>query len=384
MKFDELAEVYTSMSLRSFGFGVIGIFVPVFLYKNGVDLTGIFFFYALFFALRIPVAYIAAFVVARIGPKHSIAVSTILLVAFLMQLLSYPAFGWPLATLAFSFTIANGLFFVAYNVDFSKIKSNKHGGKELGWLYIFERAGSALGPFVGGLLATFVSPLLTIGFAMAVLLGSLVPLFFTNEPVKVHQKITFKGFKWKNHKRDFMALAAFNVENVATGVMWPLLIAVFIFTTDTYAKLGSLIAVAMVLSMVGAHMFGKFIDNKKGYYLLTYGTLLNAITHVFRSFITAGGGAVAVSLLNEPTTLSYRMPLVKGFYDAADSEDGYRIVYLVVTEALCAAAKSLYCAILLVCSYFYDPILVLRYSFVIVAIISLGILWQRFPALKKV
>ncbi len=47
MKFDELAEVYTSMSLRSFGFGVIGIFVPVFLFKNGVDLTGIFFFYTI-------------------------------------------------------------------------------------------------------------------------------------------------------------------------------------------------------------------------------------------------------------------------------------------------------------------------------------------------
>lgn len=36
MKFDEMAEVYTSMSLGSFGFGVIGIFVPVFLYKNGL------------------------------------------------------------------------------------------------------------------------------------------------------------------------------------------------------------------------------------------------------------------------------------------------------------------------------------------------------------
>ena len=383
MKFDELAEVYTSMSLRSFGFGVIGIFVPIFLYKNGVDLTGIFLFYTLFFALRIPMAYMVAYIVARIGPKHTIAVSTVLLVGFLMQLLSYPDFKWPLAMLAFSFTLANGLFFVAYNTDFSKIKSNKHGGKELGWLYIFERAGSALGPLIGGLLATFVSPQVTIGFAMLVLLGSLIPLFLTNEPVKTHQHITFKNFKWRRHKRDFVSLSAFNIENVATGVMWPLLIAVFIFTEDTYAKLGGIVAVAMVLSMVGARMFGKIIDNKKGYYLLKYGVYLNAVTHSVRSFITAGGGAVAVSLLNEPTTLSYRMPLVKGFYDAADSEEGYRIVYLVVAEMITAGAKSLYCAALLVASYYFDPVNVLRYSFIIIAIVSLGILLQRFPALRK-
>jgi len=383
MKFDELAEVYTSMTLRSLGFSLMGVFVSVFLYKNGVDLRGIFLFYTLFFAMRIVVAYFAAFIVARIGPKHTIAVSTVLLVGFLLQLLSYQDFKWPLAVLAFSFTLSNGLFFVAYNTDFSKIKSTAHGGKELGWLYIFERAGSTIGPLIGGLLATFVSEQVTIGLAMLVLMGSLIPLFLTNEPVKTHQKITFKGFKWRRHKRDFIALGAFNIENVATGVMWPLFIAVFIFTSDTYAKLGGVIAAAMVLSMIAARLFGRIIDNKKGYYLLTYGVWINAVTHTIRSFITAGGGAVAVSLMNEPTTLSYRMPLVKGFYDAADSEKGYRIVYLVVAEIVTTICKSLFCLSLFLATYVFDPETAFRYSFIVVAIISLGILSQRFPALRK-
>ena len=47
MKFDELAEIYTSMTIRSLGFGIIGIFVPIFFYKNGVSLQSIFYFYAL-------------------------------------------------------------------------------------------------------------------------------------------------------------------------------------------------------------------------------------------------------------------------------------------------------------------------------------------------
>ncbi len=384
IKFDELAEIYTSMSIRSFGFGIIGIFVPIYLYQNGVSLPSIFLFYTVFFFLRIPVSYFAAFVIGKIGPKHSIAVSTILVIVFLSMLLSFSKFEWPLFLLAFSFTIANGLFFIAYNTDFSKIKDSKHGGKELGWLFIFERAGMATGPLVGGIIASLISPEFTIVFAMLVLMGSLIPLFLTNEPVKVHQKITFKGFKWGNHTRDYVSLSAFNIENVASGVMWPLLVGIFIFTEDTYAKLGGIIAIAMIISMFSARMFGKFIDNKHGLVLLQYGTIMNSLTHIMRSTVTAAGGTIAVSTLNEPITLSYKMPLAKATFDAADSEEGYRIVYLASTEMITAIAKSVYCFALFIATYYYDPIIVLRYSFVAVGIISLGILFQRFPALKKV
>lgn len=384
LKFDELAEMYTSMSIRSLGFGIIGIFVPIFLYKSGVSLQSIFLFYTVFFIMRIPVAYVSAFIVGRIGPKHAIAISTILLITFLLMLLGLDAFSWPLSVLAFWFTVSNGLFFVAYDTDFSKIKSTKHGGKELGWLYIFERAGAALGPLVGGVLASFISPELTITVAVLVLIGSLFPLLASNEPVKLNQKITFKGFKWRRHSSDYIALSAFAIDNVGSAVFWPLLLAVFIFTDDSYAKIGALTGFAMLVSMFSARMFGKFIDNKKGLPLLNFGTVINAITHVIRAFTTSAGGAVAVSILNEPVTLSYRMPLMKGFFDEADNEPGYRIVYVTSTEMVTAVTKALYCLALFVACNYYDSISVLRYSYVVVAVISLGILLQKFPALKKV
>jgi MFS family permease len=384
ISFSELAEIYASMSLRSFGFGIIGIFVPVFLYKNGVDLRGIFLFYSLFFLMRIPIASVAGFIVARIGPKHSIAVSTILLVAFLSSLLTFTTFRWPLGAIAFLYAISNGLFFVAYHTDFSKIKSSKHGGKELGWLYIFERAGSALGPLIGGLLASFVSVVFTIGFAVLVLIVSLVPLFMSREPVKTHQKITFKGFQWKKHIPDYLSLGAFNIENIATVLLWPLYLAVAIFAEDSYAKIGAIVATATVISMLSARFFGRVVDNDKSFYLLRYGVSLNALTHFVRSMVTASGGAVAVSLLNEPTTLSYRLPLTQGFYDAADNEEGYRIVYIISTETAAVACKALACIALFLATYFYDPSDVLRYSFIVVGFVSLGIFLQRFPTLKKV
>lgn len=384
MKFDELAELYTSMTLRSLGFGIIGIFVPIYLYQSGVSLQDIFLFYGLFFLLRIPVAYGTAFLVGRIGPKHTIAVSTIIFIFFLSLLLSYSQFQWPLLMLSFWFTLANGLFFIAYNTDFSKINHKKHGGKELGWLYIFERAGFALGPVVGGLIASYIAPELTILVAILVLLLSLLPLFMTKEPVKTHQHVEFSSFGLKKHTANYVALAAFNIENFASTALWPLFIGVYIFTDDTYAKLGGLIGASMVVSMFSARMFGKFIDARKGRYLLNHGVVINAITHGLRSIITSAPGAIGISIVNEPTTLSYRMPLLKGYYDAADSHEKDRIVYITWMEIISAAAKSFFCFSLYALAFFYEAVTMLQYSFIFVGAISLLILVQRFPALKKV
>jgi MFS family permease len=174
MKFDELAEVYTSMTMRSIGFGMIGIFVPVYLYDLGVSIQSIVFFFLLLFIFRIPISFIVAFVVARIGPKHSIGLSTVVSVLFLSLLLSYESMQWPLLILSLVYTTSLALFFIGINVDFSKIQHKKHGGKELGWLYVLEKFGMAAGPFIGGVLASLFFPELTLVTSILVLLLSLV------------------------------------------------------------------------------------------------------------------------------------------------------------------------------------------------------------------
>ncbi len=383
MQFDELAEIYTSMSLRSFGFGIIGIFVPIYLYKNGIDLQGVFWFLSWVFLLRIPVAYVSAFVIGRIGPKHSIALSTVLFILFLSLLLTFTAVGWPLIFLALMFTVSNGLFFIAYDTDFSKVKNSEHGGKELGWLLIFEKGGSAIGPFVGGVFASVFAPELTIVFAITVLIISLIPLFLTNEPVKLHQHISFRGFKWRNHVREGLVMSSLGIDKAASLMTWPLFIAAAILTEDTYVKLGSIIAVSVGLSLFSARMFGSFIDSKKGANLLKYSAVMNAFLYMVRPFVGSVGSVLVVTTVNEPVMLGYRMPVIKGLFDVADSEKGYRIVYLAWIEMAGAAGKLLYCTAVYLLCFLYNDIAVLRWSFMPLSLVALVVLVQRFPALKK-
>lgn len=378
----ELAEIYTSMSMRSFGFSIMGIFVPVYLYQSGIALADILVFYLVFFVIRIPVSYLAAFLIGRIGPKHTLAMSTVITIIFMGHLLSLGTFGWQLWYLALLFTTANGLFFIATNVDFSKIKHKDHGGKELGWLYIFERGGAALGPVVGGVLASVVAPSVTIWVAIVMLCGSLIPLFLTREPIKTHQKISFRGFPWRNYLRTAPSIVGYQIDMSATLIVWPLLLSVFVFVDDPYASLGALIGLATLISLFSARMFGMIVDSRRGRRLLRYGSVINAVTHVFRAFITAPGGAVAVTTLNEPTILSYKMPYIKGLYDEADEARGYRIVYFVVAEMIAGMAKAAYFGAMVLATVWFEPLDVVRYGFIGVGMVSLAIMSERFTALK--
>ncbi len=384
LEFDEIAEIYTSMSLRSLGFGIIGIFVPIFLYTKEVPIAGIFWFFLWVFLLRIPLSFCLAFVVGRIGPKHGIALSTLLFLVFLGMLFTFESVRWPLIALALAFTVSNGLFFLSYHTDFSKVKNTKHGGKELGWLYTFERVGGALGPLLGGLAASLVAPEASIVLAIIVLGFSLIPLFLTNEPVKLHQKITFFGFPWRRHTRDFVAMAGAHLDNSSSQFVWPLFVSVIVFGGGAYAKVGAIIAAATAVSLVSTRLFGVIVDGKKGWLLLSVGVWANALLHLFRPFALTGASATLASTMNEPITLSYRMPLMKGYYDAADSEEGYRIVYLALMEFCGAVVKALYFLALWVCAEFlFGDVSVLRWNFVAIGFLSLFILAQKFPALRR-
>ena len=384
VKFDELAKIYASMALRNLGFSMIGIFIPIFLYKSGVSLESIFIFYLFFFVTRVPVDFCSAFLVGRIGPKHAIGISTLIHIAFLFLLLTFDSYQWSLLLMSGVFSISNGLFFIAYHTDFSKVKDSKHGGKELGYLYIFERLGGVLGPLVGGILATFIDPRLTIGIAILILLASQIPLLMSGEPVRTHQHITFRGFPWKRFKFDYIALGAFNIDKMATLAAWPLLVSITVFADNTYASIGFLVAFSTALSILLARLFGRIVDRGDGLRLLRVSTWLNFLVHISRPFLLTPAGVIGLTAANEPVTLAYNMPIVKGFYDQTDTIEGYRIAYISFVEMVLAVFKAMYWLILIIFCQFYDPLAVLTWSFLAVGVISTGVLFQRFPALKRV
>lgn len=383
VSFDELSELYTSSLIRSLANSLIGIFVPIFLFKSGVSLHDIFAFYAFWFVIRPPINVLNAYLIGRVGPKHSLAFASFGYIAFLALLLSFQNLHWPLWLLAIFGSWSMGLYLVAFHTDFSKVKHPEHGGKELSYLTVLERIGGVAGPLIGGLIATYYDPKLTIAAAILLQLVALVPLFMTKEPVRTKQHIQFRGMAWRRHKADFISTIPLVVENFISVIIWPLFLAASVLATAVYAKIGIIVAAGTLVAIVAARLIGSMIDESKGGLLLRVGATLNAVLHLFRPFVGNFLQAIGLNVLNDPVTVAYQMPYMKGFYDAADSLPGYRIAYISVMQTAGDIAKTLLCTAMWLFSVSINPVVVMQAAFFVAAICSIAIMSERYPALRS-
>lgn len=381
--FDELSELYTSTMLRSMGLSLIGIFVPYYLFTLGVSIRDILFFLAGVYAIRMLFDVLSGHMVARIGPKHTILASNLFQIGALGLLLTYESFHWPLWIIAILNGGALSMFFVAYHVDFSKVIHADHGGKELGFMTIMERIGAALGPVVGGVIATVIGPQYTIATALVLFVCAVIPLFLSAEPTRLHQKLTFHGLPFGLLKRDLVSRVAMGVDNTASLVLWPFYAAMVLLTVNTYASVGLVTSLGIVASIASAYFIGKVVDRNKGGFLLNWSVTINSVVHLFRTIVSGFGGTIMVNMANEAVTAGYAMPYTKGMYARAEDLPGYRIVYIILAELAVDFGKVLLLLIAWGLTFVLQPLHAILATFLLAAFLTLIIMTQDYPALRR-
>lgn len=381
--FDELSELYVSMMFRSLSISITGLFVPVYLWQLHFSITDILMVMAWYFTVRaVLFDILSAYTVAKIGPKHTMLIGYLMLIFSTGLFLTLDNTFWPIWLLGGAWGASASFFFIPFHVDFSKVKHSLHGGKELGYINIMERVGFAIGPLIGGIIATLFGAQYIFLAAIAMLFIGIMPLFSTVEPVKLNQKLDFYAFKIDKLKYDFLSVAGLGIENTITVYLWPLFLASFIITGGgIYAKLGVIASVSFVAAIYATNTIGKIIDKKHGRKLLRVSASLNSLLHLIRPFVTTLPLAVIVNLANETVTPGYRMPYIKGWYDAADDLPGYRIVYLSSMEIIGSIAKATTWWLLVIISSTFSSRDVIVIAFVIAACASLLITSERFKAL---
>ncbi len=384
MTFNELSELYVSMMLRSLAMSMSGIFIPIFLYHLDYKIWQILLFYFVTFGVQYLYAIPAAKMVAKIGPKHTILISYILQIVVMGGLVILSANSILFLFIAGLLGIANISFFTAFHIDFSKVKHRKSGGSELGLAYLGERLGAVLGPIIGGLLAFILDPKYIFVAAIIALLLAVIPLFLTKEPTRLNQKLSYHDFSLRKIKRDITSYSFFTVEVAVSMIIWPLFLGVFVFMDNAYLKLGGIMSISIVISLIVARVYGKLIDSRQGRNLLRFSAVSNAFLHLFRVFTNGFVPALGINLANEVITPGYRMSTFKGMYDAADSYPGHRIVYISIMEVFSSMSRMIFFGCSTLIAYFLQSgKAFFAVLFIIGAICSLLMMLERYSALDS-
>ncbi len=341
----ELAELYASRMLRVMALQVVGGFTIIYMYQLGYSLHVIALYFLFYFVLRTLMTPLVAIIVARYGPKHGTLLSNLGQIIGALTLIFLPQFGL-LALLIYApiAGLSRSLYDVCYLVDFSKIKHVEHAGKELGLMQIFERIMTSLGPVIGGVVALFFGPSAMFGFGALLLLLAALPLFFTSEPVKVHQKITLRHFNWRVAWRPSLANIGVGIDMNLSGVVWNIFLALVVLGITNkaiYVQIGGLSSASILTSIACAYIYGKLVDKHHGKLLLRISTIMDVVVHLLRPLVRLPVQAIGINITNDIVTTGYALPATRGVFDTADGLPGYRIVYITLMETMTTIGDSI-------------------------------------------
>ncbi len=385
--FSEVAELYTARLLRMTGNAMIATFVGIYLLRNGYPLYFIAGYYAAYYLFKALLALPCAMYVARFGPKHGTLAANLIGVPALITFSFLDNLGL-VALVIFSLCqgISMVLYGLSYMVNFSKVKSTQYAGKEISYMHIIDKVAAGISPLAGGLVAWLISPEVTIWIASALLLFAAVPLLRTAEPVKVHQKLSFRGFPWQQTWRSMRAQVATGIDTAAVLVIWPLFLATVVFSQSSnavYAQIGALSAVSVFVAFIAARSYGVMIDHKKGGELLRYSTIVKSLTHFVRPFVVTPLSAVLTNVLNEAAAAGYSMSFMRGMFDTAD-RSGHRILYLLMMELALNLGGFIISLVLFVALIaMVSSHAALSVTFMVTGVATLCIMSARFPLYRR-
>jgi len=385
--YSEIAELYMSRMLRMAALYIASAFMSIYLYQNHYTIGEIALFWAAFYLFKTVTALPVASLIARIGPKHGILVSNLLYIPALISFVFLPILGpWLLLPVLILQGTSATMYSIAYTIDFSKVKSVEHAGKEIAYMNILEKITTSISPLIGGVLAYFFGPQFVLVIAALLFALAAVPLLKTGEQVQTHVKLQFRGFPWGLIRQHWMAQVAVGYDVFASGTVWTLYTAVIVIgissSNDIYVITGILLSVVLIATLISSYMYGKIIDKKGGRVLMKASVIANSLTHLIRPFITSPIMVAGANVTNEVATTGYTMPYTRAVFDNSDLS-GHRATYLGMVDLLANFGAFLAAVTLGVLFWAAGEIFSLTNFFFVAGVVVLLVLTAHFSLYKR-
>ncbi|MBL7116774.1 MAG: hypothetical protein ISS25_03030 [Nanoarchaeota archaeon] len=306
----EINELYITNALRSFALSTIAIFLPIFFLKKGYSLYEVLLYFLVIVIIAPFFCESALRFSSKKGVKHSIALSTPLLIVFFIGLYNIDYlinFFGRISTLVFLSifsSISTSFYFMGFHIDFARFSEVKQSARQISIIQALGIIFSIIGPLFGALVISFYSFNVLFVIVMITLLFSVMPLFFSKE---VHEPFEVKIrniFSKEEIKRSWVFFAE-GVSDYAARIFWPLLLYFLMINLN---QIGGLFTLSNALLALFTIYVGKKIHSHNKKKILRIGAIIRSLTLVIRTLlktvstiaIVQGFGGISLALVSIP------------------------------------------------------------------------------------
>lgn len=351
----------------TFGESLIKIFVPIYLFGLGFSIEKILFFHFLISFYFIVFSYLGARVVARIGEKHAILLSTPFIIIYYIGLIYIGSSDLLFYTLPLLVSMRMILFNYGYHLNFINHSEKKKRGRELAVFGIVTLLATVLAPYLGSVIAESSFAIVFIISSSLVVLGAL-PLFFSRDKFE-KINFTYAGmFKYifsKQSRGNFISFSGYAIESIIGRTIWPIFL---ILLVGTISKTGFLISASMLISLLGFIFVGRITDKVNRIKLLRIGTFLYFFAWIGRLFANSAYKVLFIDSYKNLSEKILRLPWQAHGYDLARRSNYFE--FIVSREVIFNFIRVLvFPVLILVFMAGFHPFII---SFLIASVFSLG------------
>ncbi len=308
---DGVHALYVNGMLRSMVFALVGIFTPIFIYREIYSATNLIWisvaavaaFYLIIRMVVLLIAIPASALIARIGFRRSILVSAVCLAIYLISLKLAPMNLWYFVVAAICGGLNIPMYWIARGSVISQDGNKSQIGHQMGWMLTIEQIVSMLGPITAALIIVQwgFSTLYSMGFVVLCL--SVVPLWHMHGHTHINGA-SWRGFiYWTRDRRYFhqaVGIAAKAVDDYVIANMWPLAIMLMGWHATALGGLFSAVSiVAIIVRILTVKLFDKW--RKRGDYsdeaVFGVAATMSSIVWVVRMFIVSAKSILSVDLI---------------------------------------------------------------------------------------
>lgn len=372
---DKMNKIYIYHAISVFARSLIGIFVPIYLYKLGYLIKEILFYsigQSIIFLLVIP---ITIKIVKKIGFKYTLLLTIPVYIVHIISLNFLTQFSFFFHLSWFTFGIFTGIFWPSYHSEIAMRGSNKSRGSQMGTIQIITTLFGTLAPIIGGYFLEFLSYYYLVIFVTCLLIISITPLLMTKDIKLKHYSFNYKKYflflknaKYKKSRKTFIYTG---IHSTLVIFLWPIML--FIILNENFFSYGSLITIISLISVLLIAYIKAFFNTKKKNEYLKKINICLSINWFFKS-IAFLFSVVFIYIIESIYTLlnnMFNMTYMAIFYNNA-KKNNY-LDYIICRELYLHLTRIIFSLILIfIFAIFQETIMLLSIFIFLGVFVSLG------------
>lgn len=296
----EMTELYLAIFIKNLAHSLVLLFIPIFLYSLNFSIRAIAFFYVFEFLGVVLATPLGLWLNYKLGVKKTMFLGDVLFIAYLFSLTTLKAFGAPAALPILLFAFSGGLFWAAYQVDFTRSADRRAEGQNLSVVKSIILVASALGPFIGSMVIVNASFATSFMVAAALSLLACVPLFLSADFKEKKPNFSWGRLRRADKPDKAISYVGYGAIQLATETFWPLYMYVLL---QSVLEVGTVFTLTTIVMVIFILWFGRRVDRKPVESLVA-GVVLHAPSWILRLLLVTPFGFFFSSLYGQ---LSYHL-----------------------------------------------------------------------------